>query len=50
MFRRLLKNAQMQDSRNPEAQDVINNAYLKQYAATTKDKGNAADGRFLAAC
>jgi hypothetical protein len=25
-------------------------AYLAEYAATTKDEGNAADGRFSAAC
>jgi len=37
IFRRLLKNAQMQGPRNPEAQELTNDAYLKQYAATTKD-------------
>jgi hypothetical protein len=46
----LLKNAQMQGPRNHEAQALINNAYLKWYAATTKDEGNAANGRFSAAC
>jgi hypothetical protein len=28
IFRRLLKNAQMQGSRNPEAQELSNDAYL----------------------
>ena len=44
MFLRLLKNAQMQGARTLRSE-----AYLG-YAATTKDEGNAADGRFSVAC
>jgi hypothetical protein len=35
IFRRLLKNAQMQGPRNPEAQELTKEAYLKWYAATS---------------
>jgi len=40
----LVKNVQMQGFRNPEKCGV-----LSSYAATTKDEGNAADGRFSTA-
>jgi hypothetical protein len=63
IFYRLLKNAQMQGTRNPESGVATNKERLLSrrrvgesvrrtwmYAATTKDEGNVADGRFSAAC
>jgi hypothetical protein len=44
-FPRLVKNAQMQGSRNPPEVRRTSG-----YAATTKEEGYAAEGRFSTAC